>query len=340
MSISTTERGSRMADQRHPVIRSVAGTMSSPYIWGWAGVALIFAVMLVVTPNAVSGPALVATLPYIGLLAFAAAGQAMVVMQRGIDFSVPGAIVLSGILCAALTRQGWDVGAAVAAALLAGLGIGLFNGAIVVYLRLTPLVATLASNGLYLGVALILGGGAPVAVSAPLVSFARGTVLGVSWIFILAVVLFAVLVVFLNRTSAGRRFAAVGSNPLAASAAGLAVARHTLLAYGAAGVCYSAAGILLASHIGDARLSMGGDYLMASIAAVVIGGMPLTGGRGSMVATFGGAVFMTLLTQFVLALGAPTGVQLLVQAVVLVAAIVLPNAAVIIRARSRSPQRS
>jgi ribose transport system permease protein len=303
----------------------------SPYTWVWVGVVLIYAVILVVTPNAGSLSALQATLPYIGLLTIVAAGQTVVILQRGIDFSVVGAIILNAMVVAYLSSAGWDIPAAIAATLVVGLAVGFLNGLIVVRLSLTPLVATLAANGIYIGIALMIGGGFPVKVSEPLIAFARDSVWGVSAIFVIAVALVLVLALVINRTVAGRRFVAAGSNPVSGWAAGIQVQSYTLLAYLAAGLCYSVAGILLASYIGDARMTMGGDYLMASIAAVVIGGTPLTGGRGSLIATLGGAVFMTLLTQFVLAMGAPTSIQLFVQAIVLVTAVTLPNVIGLVR---------
>ena len=305
----------------------------SPYLWVWAGVILIYLVMLAMVPNQASVAGMAATLPYIGLLGFAAAGQALVVMQRGIDFSVVGAILLSGMVVGNLTSAGWGLIPAVLVTILLGIAIGLVNGLVVVYLRLTPLVATLATNGIYIGLSLILSRGAPVRVSQELNHFARGSLFGFSSIFLIAVAFVALLVVLLNRTVIGGRFIATGSNPLTAQAAGIPVNRYILVGYATAGLCYATTGILLAAHIGDSRMTSGGDYLMASIAAVVLGGTPLTGGRGSMVATFGGAIFMTLLAQMVLALGAPKAMQLLVQAIVLVAAITLPNAVSIVRQR-------
>jgi ribose transport system permease protein len=106
-----------------------------------------------------------------------------------------------------------------------------------------------------------------------------------------------------------------------------------MLAYVAGGFCYALAGILLAGYIGDSRLSTGGTYLFASIAAVVIGGTPLTGGRGSLIASFGGAIFISLLAQMVLSLGASTAVQGLVQAAVLVSAVALPSVVALLRRR-------
>jgi ribose transport system permease protein len=106
----------------------------------------------------------------------------------------------------------------------------------------------------------------------------------------------------------------VGVNPRAAEAAGVRALKYQIGAYVASAVCFSAAGMLLAGFIGSASQSSGNDYLMPAIAAVVVGGTPFTGGKGSVIASAVAALFMAQLGQMVLALGAGTAVQLLVQA--------------------------
>lgn len=307
----------------------------SPYLWVWVGNVLLYGAMLLVSPNQASIASIGAALPYVGMLALASLGQALVVMQRGIDFSVVGILLMSGMVIGTLTKAGWDLVQAAVVTLLAGAIAGFVNGLVVVFLRITPLVATLATNGLFLGFSLILSNGAPVKMTPELHDFSRSNVLGVSTVFIISLVGLAVAALLLRKTSGGRRFTAVGANPKAAHAAGISVDFWMLLAYSLAGLLYAAAGILLAAHIGDSRMTSGADYLMASVAAVVLGGTSLSGGRGSLLATFGGAIFMTFLTQLVLGLGAPASIQLLVQAFVLIVAVTLPNAIGALRRRPR-----
>lgn len=297
----------------------------SPYVWVWVGVVLVYLLTLVVTPNQASANGLSASTPYIGVLALIAVGQCLVIMQRGIDFSVVSVVILSGMVLGKLSTSGMNPFLAILITLVIGVVIGLVNGVVVVYLRLTPLVATLAANGLYLGIAILLSQGAPVPLTHELEDFADSFWFGVSPILIVAVIVIAIMVVLLNRTVIGRRFVATGANPLGARAAGIPVNRFVLTGYGSAGFCYAAAGALFSAYIGDSRLTMGGDYLMTSIAAVIIGGTVLTGGRGSLVATFGGAVFMTMLSQFVLAAGVSPAIQMLIEAIVFLAAVTLPT---------------
>jgi len=311
----------------------------SAYGWVWLGVVIVYGLMLVLTPGEASIRGLATSSPYIGMLAIVTIGQTLVIMQRGIDFSVVGALLASGMVVAYLTHAGWDLVPAMLVTMAVGLAIGALNGALVVLLNLTPLVATLAANGLYLGVAKAISHFSPIHVSQALNEVGRSKVFGVSAILVVGIVATVIAVVFVKKTAAGRRFTAVGSSAPAARASGIATGRYVMLAYVAAGLCYALAGTLIAGYIGDSRLSTGGTYLMASIAAVVIGGTPLTGGRGSLVASFGGAVFMSLLAQMVLSLGVPTAIQQLVQAGVLVIAITLPSVTGMVQ-RSRQKKRA
>jgi ribose transport system permease protein len=126
--------------------------------------------------------------------------------------------------------------------------------------------------------------------------------------------------ILISSTIIGRRYIAVGANQATAQSAGIRVLRYQIGTYIAAAVCYSITGVLLAGFVGYASPTAGADYLLPSIAAVVVGGTPFTGGRGSVVASGAAALFMAQLGQMVLALGAGPAQQLLVQAVTIVVA--------------------
>jgi ribose transport system permease protein len=124
-----------------------------------------------------------------------------------------------------------------------------------------------------------------------------------------------------GRTSWGRRVVAVGSNERTARAAGVRTARVKVSGYVAAALCYSAAGVLLAGYVSTPNTNAGNSYLLPAIAAVVVGGTALTGGRGNILGTAVGALFLSQLTQLVLSMGAPSSTQYLVQAAVIAIAV-------------------
>jgi ribose transport system permease protein len=117
----------------------------------------------------------------------------------------------------------------------------------------------------------------------------------------------------MKMTVAGRRFEAVGANPVAARSAGITVRGYVLASYVLAGICYAIAGIILASFLKTPGVFVGETYLLPSVAAVVLGGTALTGGSGSVIASAVAALFLTQLGQLVLSIGAPTSIQLLIQ---------------------------
>jgi ribose/xylose/arabinose/galactoside ABC-type transport system permease subunit len=148
----------------------------------------------------------------------------------------------------------------------------------------------------------------------------------------------AVAAFILSRTSVGRRFIASSVNPSAATAVGIRLELYRVATYSLAGFCYAAAGILLAATVVTPSVYSGLPYLLASVAAVVLGGNSIGGGmRGSVVATVIGALFLSYLNQFVLALGFGTAYRNIVQAVIIIASFALPD--LIRRWRTVAPAR-
>lgn len=137
----------------------------------------------------------------------------------------------------------------------------------------------------------------------------------------LAIALVIVTAVATNKTTWGRRIVAVGANDRAARAAGIRVTQVQISGYIAAALCYAAAGVVLAGYVSTPNTNAGNSYLLPSIAAVVVGGTALTGGRGTVVGSAVGALFLSQLTQLVFSLGAPTSTQLMIQAAVLAIAV-------------------
>ncbi|WP_201696207.1 ABC transporter permease [Paraburkholderia hiiakae] len=284
------------------------------FSWIWVGLILLFACSAIIAPGTVSRGSILAMLPFAGILAIVATGQTLVIQQRGLDMSAIGMVSLAGIVMARTGFAFDSIVLAVVISVCVGGIIGIVNGALVSRVAITPLVATLAVNALLIGFARSLTGNVPVDVPTVMQTISHAQFLGLPvnvW-FALAFVASAWLIT--RKTVVGRRFIAVGVNPRAAQAAGVNVLKYKIGAYFASAVCFSAAGMLLAGFIGSASQTSGNDYLLPAIAAVVVGGTPFTGGRGSVIASAVAALFMAQLGQLVLALGAGAAVQLLVQA--------------------------
>lgn len=281
--------------------------------------AALFAASPVLSPGSLSWMALVSMLPFAGVLALTAAGQTLVIQQRGLDLSVPGIVSLSALIVThypglddALVVQGMVL------AIVSCAAAGLVSGLCVSLLSVTPLVATLAVNAFTLGLVQWLSEGVPSSVAASLSRWSLGGTAGLPNIAVVAAAIIAGVAFLLNCTVAGRRFEAVGANPAAAHAAGIRVRAYTVASYVSAAVLYAVAGILLAAFLKTPSIFVGESLLLPTVAAVVLGGTALTGGVANILASAVAALFLTHLGQIVLSIGAPTSVQLLIQSATII----------------------
>jgi ribose transport system permease protein len=275
-------------------------------------------------PTSISKGALLGMLPFAAVLAIAGLGQTLVVQQGGIDLSVPGGISLTVVIC---TRLPAGVNSRLLPAALLALGAvivaGLLNGFLIGRLRLNPIVATLGTNALLYAGVLQISGGIPRSTTTLLANVAGGASFGIPNAVYFAIAATVVTSIVVKSTVAGRRFEATGANPSAAWATGLRVRRHRGGAYVWAQVLYWLAGVLLAGIVAQPTAYEGDNYLLPSVAVVVLGGTSLLGGRGNLVASAVAALFLSQLEQFVLAVGVTFAVQTLVQAAALVAGVAL-----------------
>ena len=233
------------------------------------------------------------------LLAFVAMAQTLVVITAGIDLSVGMILLLTNCLASWVVLGGpLQTTLGVVATLGAGLACGALNGVIVVYGRLQPIVATIATGAVFFGIALLLRPFPGGDVSEPLAEALTGTLFGIvpTSLAALAAVVLLVWVPF-ARSTLGRAAYAAGSSESAAYMSGVPVRRGKLVAYTLGGMLAAVGGLFLTffTYTGDAAYASGNAYTLYSIAAVVLGGVSLFGGRGSAVgAIFGALAFRTI----------------------------------------------
>jgi len=233
-------------------------------------------------------------------------GMTFVITGGGIDLSVGAIVALSSVWATTLATQGiandthWIV--MMFTALLVGGACGLVNGALIAYGRIVAFIATLASLAAARGLAEIISNRRTQIVNVPgFAAFFDASVLGVPVLVVIFAVVAAAGWVLLNRTTFGRRTFAVGGNPEAARLAGIDVRRHTVLLYTLLGLCCGLAAVMLIARTTTGSATHGGLYELDAIAAVVIGGTLLSGGRGTIAGTvFGVLIFTTLSNVFTL----------------------------------------
>lgn len=270
-------------------------------------------------------------LPFVGVLAVASIGQHLVIQQRGLDLSVAGIMSFAAVMVSAypgLDASPLETVGYIILALLMGLTVGAFNGVLVTFLGVPALVTTIGVNSLMLGATMYVSGGFAQQVPPSLNAFGLARFLGIpSTVY--AMLAFTVCAAFvLSRTGIGRRFIASSVNPAAAIAVGIRLDVYRVATYMLAGFCYAAAGVLLAGYVLSPTVFCGLPYLLATVAAVVVGGNSIGGGqRGSVVATVIGALFLTYLGQLVISLGFGISAQNIVQAMIIIASFALPELA-------------
>jgi ribose transport system permease protein len=275
----------------------------------------LFAASLLFAPSSLTKGTLLTMLPFAAALAIASLGQTLVVMQGGIDLSVAGGFSLYVVIVtkypAGDNSRLWP---AIGIAFLAAIAAGWLNGWLIGRLRLNPIVATLGTNALFFGAVLWYTAGIPTTTTARLAKVGGGTWLGIPAPVYFAVAATVVVTAAVKLTPPGRRFEGVGANETAALTGGVRVKRHRTSAYVWAQLLYCLAAILHAGIVNQPTAYEGNNYLLPTVAAVVLGGTSLLGGRGNLVATAGAALFLSQLDQFVLALGVTYATRQLVQA--------------------------
>jgi ribose transport system permease protein len=242
------------------------------------------------------------------LLGVASVGQTLVILLGGIDLSIPFVIGFANVVGAQLFGSGMDfvVVCAIVAAL--ALAIGAANGALSATLKIHPLIVTLGIGTAVQGAVLLWTAGFPTG-SAPdavtrFVSIGGSAgPLPVPWLIPAFAGLAVVVVIMLERTPFGRRLYALGSNPRAASLALIGPRTIWTLTYALSALFAALAGVLLLGFTGSAYGDVGQPYLFQTIAAVVIGGTTLVGGRGGLVGTVAGALVLTEINTLLIGLG-------------------------------------
>ncbi len=253
------------------------------------------------------------TLRVTSFLVIVAIGQSLVVLTGGIDLSIPGTIGLAGVVGGVLiTNLGEGAGIALTLAIV--VAVGFANGLGVVVLRLPPLVMTLASLSIIQGGLLIYNAGNPVSgQSAFLARLANDSLGRVPMPVVIASVMVAFGVFLLRRTTYGRSVYAIGNNPTAAALAGVPVPLIQVSTYILCSLCAGVAGLLLLGWTGYSFLTMGDPYLLTSIAAVVVGGTSILGGRGSLVGTVLGALLLNILVNILVVEQIPEAGRIMIQ---------------------------
>lgn len=256
------------------------------------------------------------------VVAILALGQALVIIARGLDLSVGSVLGLSAVMAATVAQATGSQSIALLAGVGTGALVGMINGGFFTLLNINPFIATLGTLSIARGAALLITGGIPIPLRGGLTEFlGAARIYSVPVSLILMIVLAIIFHVFASRTRIGRNIYAIGDNPAAARLAGIDVEGIRMLVFILCGLLAGLGGVILAGNLASANPNLGLGYELDVIAAVILGGTALSGGRGSIFGVVLGAFLMALLRNAFVFLGLSSHWQVVTQGLVIIIAV-------------------
>lgn len=256
------------------------------------------------------------------VVAIVALGQALVIIARGLDLSVGSVLGLSAVVSAYVAQATGNQSLALLAGLGTGAAVGLVNGGLFTRLNINPFIATLGTLSIARGLALLITGGIPIPFNTDFANFlGAGRIYTVPVSLILMLLLALAFHIFASRTRIGRNIYAIGDSPTAARLAGINVEGTRLLVFVLCGMLAGLGGMILGGNLASANPDLGRGYELDVIAAVILGGTALSGGRGSILGVVLGALLMALLSNAFVLLGMSAHWQVVSKGLVIIFAV-------------------
>jgi len=299
---------------------------SRPWIWSFAATTVVWVVTVVFTGGASSLGLSQAALTFAAFSVIVGIGQMFVITlgPGNIDLSVPATMTLSGTLALKLMDvQDSMIAVGLLLSILLGLAVGIGNYVLIKLLRIPPIIATLSMSFIIQSTAIWANRGLRIKPPDILATFTTSNLFGIPNIAIVALVLSAVAWVLLEKTIYGRWISAIGQSTFAARMTGIPVDGTRLATYILCAVLASICGYLLASFSGGAALNMGAEYLLMSIAVVVIGGTAVAGGNSNIPGIWGASLFMFLVVSMLNTYGFGAGFRLILTGLIIIAVILV-----------------
>ncbi|MDR4938668.1 ribose ABC transporter permease RbsC [Rossellomorea marisflavi] len=290
------------------------------------GLLVLVVTVSIINPSFLEPLNLLNLLRQVAINALIAYGMTFVILTGGIDLSVGSILALSSALMAGMMVSGLDPILAVLIGCVLGAIMGAVNGLLITKGKMAPFIATLATMTMFRGLTLVYTDGNPITGLGDNYAFqlfGRGYFLGIPVPAITMLLAFAILWVILHKTPFGRKTYAIGGNEKAALISGIKVSRVKIMIYSLAGLLAALAGAILTSRLNSAQPTAGTSYELDAIAAVVLGGTSLSGGRGLIVGTLIGALIIGTLNNGLNLLGVSSFFQMVVKGIVIIIAVLI-----------------
>lgn len=296
------------------------------WAWSFAGALVVWLITVLSAEGRGAGATLTAALGFAAFYVMAGMGQMLVVAAGpgNIDLSIPAVMTLAGYLSIGVMKGDPSMlWLGVVIVLATGGLVGLLNVGLIKIARVPPMVATLSVGFILQSITIAYSKTTTAKPPAALMQFALGRVAGIPWIAIVLILAAATLGLVMSRSVFGRDLLAVGQSERAAYLAGIPIRRITTIVYVASSLLAAITGLLLAAYSGGAALDMSSDFLLMSIAVVVIGGTSITGGRVSAAGIWGASLFLYLMSTMLNVLGLGAGVRYVLTGVIIIAVLAL-----------------
>ncbi|MFL1491321.1 ABC transporter permease [Pseudomonas antarctica] len=300
----------------------LARLVRSPAFYPFVGLLVVTLVMILASDTFLTTSNLSNIARQVSINAIIAVGMTCVILTGGIDLSVGPVMALSGTLTAGLMVAGLPPGLAIGAGMLIGVAFGIGNGLFVAYLHMPPIIVTLATMGIARGLGLMYTDGYPISGLPEWFGFfGRQRLFGIEVPILIMFITYFAAYVLLQHTRIGRYIYAIGGNEEAVRLSGVRAARFKLLVYGISGLTAAIAGLVLTSRLMSGQPNAGVSFELDAIAAVVLGGASIAGGRGVIVGTLLGAMLLGVLNNGLNMLGVSPYVQSVIKGAIILLAI-------------------
>ena len=288
---------------------------------------ILMAVITIINSNFLTANNLLNLLLQVTSNALIAFGMTFVILTGGIDLSVGSILALSSALTAGLLGSGMPVTLAILISLILGCILGMMNGLLISYGKLAPFIVTLATMTIFRGATLVYTNGNPITKGLSdtfLFQFlGQGYIVGIPFPVIIMFIVFIVLYVLLHKTAFGKSVYAIGGNEKAAYISGVKLNKVKIIIYSISGIMALISGLIITSRLSSAQPTAGASYEMDAIAAVVLGGTSLSGGKGRILGTLIGALIIGVLNNGLNIIGVSAFWQQVVKGVVILIAVLI-----------------
>jgi ribose transport system permease protein len=305
---------------------ALARLMRRPWIWSFLAALAVWLAMEGFTRGQGAGEVVTAALSFATFSVLVGLGQMFVVTlgPGNVDLSIPATMTLAGTIAMKyMDNQDPRIAVGLLIAVAVGSAVGAFNYGLIRALRIPPIIATLSSSFLFQSAAIWYNRGLRIKPPPAFADFSIADLLGLPYLTLGAILLSALLHIALQRTIYGRSVIAIGQNPRAARFAGISVELTRFATYVLCATLAGLSGCLFSGFSGGAALNMGAEYLLASIAVVVIGGTSVAGGFANVPGIWGASLFLFLIVAMLNTYGFGAGIRMVLTGLVIIAVIAL-----------------